>query len=35
MAFHFDDDDPDDPDDADFDYTGIDIDLLFVVSLPL
>lgn len=34
-AFHFDDDDPNDPDDADLDYTGIDLDLLFIVTIPL
>ena len=35
LAFHFDEDDPQDPDDADLEYTGIDLDLLFVVQIPL
>ena len=35
MAFHFDDNDPDDPDDYDFEYTGIDLDLLFAVGARL
>lgn len=32
MAFHFDDDDPGDPDDTDFEYTGVDLDLLFTIG---
>lgn len=35
MAFHFDDNDPDDPDDGDFEYTGIDLDFMFVLSVDL
>ncbi len=33
FAFHFDDDDPDDPDDTDFEYTGVDLDVLFVAGV--
>ncbi|MBE7450651.1 MAG: hypothetical protein HS111_17645 [Kofleriaceae bacterium] len=33
MAFHFDDDDPGDPaSDTDFEYTGVDLDLLFTIG---
>ncbi|MBZ0233934.1 MAG: outer membrane beta-barrel protein [Deltaproteobacteria bacterium] len=32
MAFHFDEDDPDDDTDLSFDYTGIDLDLLFTIG---
>lgn len=32
MAFHFDEDDPQDNDDVYFDYTGIDLDLLFTIG---
>lgn len=32
MAFHFDEDDPDDDTDVSFDYTGIDIDVLFTIG---
>lgn len=34
FAFHFDDDDPDDPDDADLEYTGVDLDVAFVLNVP-
>jgi len=33
FAFHFDDDDPDDPDDFDLEYTGVDLDVAFVVDV--
>ncbi|MBA2541860.1 MAG: hypothetical protein H0V17_19605 [Deltaproteobacteria bacterium] len=33
FAFHFDDDDPNDPEDADLEYTGVDLDLAFVVGV--
>lgn len=33
FAFHFDDDDPDDPDDTDLDYTGVDLDVAFVLGV--
>lgn len=32
MAFHFDEDDDQDPDDVFFDYTGVDIDVLFTIG---
>jgi len=35
IALHFDDDDPADPDDFDFEYTGVDLDLLFAVGTTM
>lgn len=35
MAFHFDEDDPDDNQDIDLEYTGVDLDLMFVLGIPL
>ncbi|MBL8625453.1 MAG: hypothetical protein JNK64_29350 [Myxococcales bacterium] len=35
IALHFDDDDPADPDDFDFEYTGIDLDVLFAVGTTM
>lgn len=35
MAFHVDDGGTDDDPDDEFDYTGVDLDLLFLVSIPL
>lgn len=32
LGFHFDDNDPDDPDDYDFEFTAVDLDLLFAVG---
>ena len=34
FAFHFDDDDPNDPDDVDLEYTGVDLDVAFVLNVP-
>ena len=33
FAFHFDDDDQADPDDTDLEYTGVDLDIAFVVGV--
>ncbi|MGC4091324.1 MAG: outer membrane beta-barrel protein [Polyangiaceae bacterium] len=33
FAFHFDDDDPDDPDDSDLEYTGVDLDVAFLLNV--
>lgn len=35
IALHFDGDDPADPDDFDFEYTGVDLDLLFAVGTTM
>jgi hypothetical protein len=35
MALHFDDDDPADSKDFDFEYTGVDLDLLFAVGTAM
>jgi len=33
FAFHFDGDDPDDPEDTDLEYTGVDLDVAFVLGV--
>jgi hypothetical protein len=35
FAFHFEEDDPDDNTDADLEYTGIDLDVMFVATIRL
>ncbi len=35
LAFHFDEDDANDDDDLDLDYTGVDLDILFAVTVKL
>lgn len=35
IALHFDDDDPADPDDFDFEYTAIDLDVMFAVGTTM